>query len=71
MVCEYRPLKSENHRVQFAVGGDKLDYLYDATSLIVSLIETMILLNSVISNSDKGAHFFTLDTQMISFYKQI
>ena len=55
------PLKSEIHRVQLTVGGDKLDYLHDATSPAASLIETIMLINSVISNSDKGSRFFTLD----------
>ena len=43
------------------VGGNKLDYLHDATSPAASLIETKMLLNSVISDSSKGARFFTLD----------
>ena len=61
MVCDFRPLKTEKHRVRLTVEGDKLDYLHDATSPAASLIETKMLLNSAISDSSKGARFFTLD----------
>ena len=61
MVCDYRPLKQEKYRVRLTVGGDKLDYDQDATSPAASLIETKLLLNSVISDSARGARFMTLD----------
>ena len=61
MVCDYRPLKKETHRVRLTVGGDKLDYNFDAASPAASLIDTKLLLNSVISDSAKGAKFMTLD----------
>ena len=51
MVCNYRLLKQEEYRVCLTLGGDKLDYDYDATSPAASLIETKLLLNSVISDS--------------------
>ena len=54
MVCDYRPLKSEKYRIRLTIGGDKLDYLYDASSPAATLIDTKLLLNSVISDSDKG-----------------
>ena len=60
-VCDYRPLKSEKHRVRMTIGGDKLDYPYDTASPAASLIETKMLLNSVISDSKLGARFFTMD----------
>ena len=61
MVCDFRPLKQEKYRVRLTVGGDRLDYEHDATSPAASLIETKLLLNSVISDSAKGARFMTLD----------
>ena len=61
MVCDFRHLKSEKYCVRLTVGGDRLDYLHDATSPAASLIETKMLFNSVISDSAKGARFFTLD----------
>ncbi len=39
-VLDYRPLKSEPLRVRFTVGGDKLDYAYDAGSPTTDLLET-------------------------------
>ena len=60
-VCDYRPLKSEKHRVRMTIGGDKLDYPYDTASPAASLIETKLLLNSVISDAKAGAKFFTMD----------
>ena len=61
MVCDYRPLKSDPHRVRLTVGGDKLEYYDDATSPAATLLETKFLLNSTISDAHKGAKFFTLD----------
>ena len=50
MVCDYRSLKSKRYHVCLTVGGDKLDYDFDTTSPAASLIETKLLLNSIISN---------------------
>ena len=61
MVCDYRPLKEEKHRVRITVGRDRLPYEEDAASLAADLLETKILLNSTISNAAKGARFMTLD----------
>ena len=63
MVCDFRPLKAEKYRVRLTVGGDRLEYKHDATSPAASLIETKMLLTSVISDSAKGARFFTLDNK--------
>ena len=49
MVCDYRPLKIEQYRVRLTVGGDKLNYLYDASFPAATLVDTKLLLNSVIS----------------------
>ena len=58
---DHRPLKSEPWRCRMVVGGDKLPYDDDAGSPAASLLETKLIINSVISDSDKGARFFTLD----------
>jgi hypothetical protein len=43
------------------VGGDKLMYEFDSGSPTASLLETKILVNSVISDAHKGARFMSLD----------
>ena len=60
-VCDYRPLKDEPYRVRITVGGDKLNYNDDAGSPAANLLETKILINSVISDSDRGAKFMCAD----------
>ena len=60
-VLDYRPLKSEPWRVRLVVGGDKLPYPHDAGSPATNLLETKILLNSVISDAKRGARFMSLD----------
>ena len=49
-VCDHRPLKAEKYRVRMTIGGDKLEYNNETASPTVSLIETKLLLNSVISD---------------------
>ena len=61
MVCDHRPLKSEPYRVRLTVGGDRLTYESDAASPAASLLETKLLINSVISQSARGCRFMTLD----------
>ena len=58
-VCDHRPLKLEQWRVQLAVGGNKLTCPYDTGSPAANLLETKLLLNSVISDSDKGERIMT------------
>jgi hypothetical protein len=60
-VCDYRPLKKEQYRVRLVVGGDKLSYDDDVGSPAASLLETKLLINSVISDAKKGARFLTCD----------
>ena len=43
------------------VGGNMLDYEEDAGAPAASLLETKLLLNSVISEAHKGARFMTCD----------
>ena len=60
-ICDYRPLKSETHRVRLTVGGDKLPYTDDAGSPAASLLETKLILNSTILDVSKGACFLCAD----------
>ena len=60
-VCDIRPLKQEMHRVRMVVGGDKLTYHEDTGSPAPSLLETKIIINSVICDADKGAKLLTCD----------
>ena len=62
-ILEYRPLKSQPHRIRITVGGDKLSYPDDAGSPATNLLETKILLNSVISHCKQGARFMTADVK--------
>ena len=43
------------------MGGDKLSYDEDLGSLAASLLETKLIINSVISDAAKGARFMGLD----------
>ena len=61
MVCDHRPLKTEKYRVRLTIGGDRLDCTFDTANPAASLLETKILVNSVISDANKGACFLTLD----------
>ena len=61
MVCDEKQLKQERYRVQLKFGRDKLDYSYEMASPTTSLTETKILINSVISDANKGARFMTID----------
>ena len=56
---EIRPLKEEKCRVRITVGGDKLDFCGDASSVAASPATVKLLLNSVVST--KGAKFTTAD----------
>ena len=43
------------------VGGDKVEYFADAGSPTTTILETKILVNSVISDCHKGARFMSMD----------
>ena len=60
-VCTHRPKKPEPWRIRIVVGGDKLNCSYDTGSPAAGLLETKLLLNSVISDAINGARFFSLD----------
>ena len=57
--CDYRPLKTEKHRLRLVVGGYKLDFDGDAGAPAASLIEIKLLHNSVISGFKDGARFMS------------
>ena len=61
MICNFRPLKHENHRVRVTLGGDMISYAQDAGSPAANLLETKILLNSIMCDARKGARFMCLD----------
>ena len=54
-------MKTEPHIVSLTVGGDKLDFPYDAGSPADSLLQTKLILNSTISDAKKGARFLSAD----------
>ena len=60
-VCDYKPLKDESYRIGLVVGGNKLSYDQDTGAPAVSLLETKILLNSVISGIKHVARFISCD----------
>ena len=60
-VCDYRPLKSELYRIRLVAGGDKLTYDGDAGAPAASLLETKLMINSVISDAKDGARFMSCD----------
>ena len=49
------------YRVRLTLGGDKLECSYDTTSPEASLLETKLLINSVLSDAHKGAFMITID----------
>ena len=60
-VLDYRPLKSEPHRIRITVGGDRLTYPFDTGSPAANLLETKLLLNSTISDAHRGSRFMSAD----------
>ena len=60
-IADLRPLKLEPNRIRCVVGGDKLDFMGDASSPTTILAEAKMLFNSVISDEKNGATFMTYD----------
>ena len=58
---DIRKQKDDSYQTWLNVGGDKLDYFGDSSSPAASLIETKLLLNSTISDAQKGARFLFID----------
>ena len=57
--CDHIPPKTESIRVRLTVGGDKLDYPFEASSPASSLIDAKLILNSTIYDANQGAKFMT------------
>ena len=60
MACDYILLKDKKFRVRIDADGDRLLYHQDAGSPETDLIEEKLILNSVISDSNKVARFMSL-----------
>ena len=56
-----KPLKKDTHRVRITVRGDRLSCLDDTGSPAANLLETKLLLNSTISDAERGARFMSCD----------
>ena len=50
-VWDYRPLKSDQYRILFVVGEEKLYHTLDAGSPAASMLENKLLVNSMILDS--------------------
>lgn len=62
-VCDNWPLRPKPYCIRIVVGKDKLPYDFDAGLPAASLIETKLLINSLISEARKGACFFSTDVR--------
>ena len=60
-VLAFRPHKLEKYRVRITVGGDRLEYAGDAGSPATNMLETKILVNSTISDAERGARMLCAD----------
>ena len=54
--CDHRPLKSETHRIRLVVGG----------APAASLLETKMMIDSVISDAHRGARFMSCNLKDFS-----
>ena len=61
MINDYRPYKDDPYRTRLTIGGDKLDYYGNSSSPAASLLESKLIINSVISDTHKGARFMSID----------
>ena len=49
MVADFRPQKSDPHRIRITIGGSKITVEYDVSTLTADLSTTKILINSTFS----------------------
>ena len=63
-VCNYRPLKQEACQIRITIERYRLTYDNNARSLATNLLEIKLLLNSTISDTNKGACFITADIKV-------
>ncbi len=58
-MCTVQPKKAESNQTQFAVGGDRINYLGKVATPTAEMLVAKMLFNSIIST--KGARFMTMD----------
>jgi hypothetical protein len=49
LVCDFKPNKTEKHRVRLTVGGDRLDYNGETATSTADITTFKILINSTLS----------------------
>jgi hypothetical protein len=52
LVCDFKPNKTEKHRVRLTVGGDILDYSGDTETPTADITTFKILINSTLSTQE-------------------
>jgi hypothetical protein len=52
LVCDFKPNKTEKHRVILTVGGDRLDYNGETATSTADITTFKILINSTLSTKD-------------------
>jgi hypothetical protein len=52
LVCDFKPNKTEKHRVRLMVGGDRLDYSGDTATSTADITTFKILINSTLSTQE-------------------
>jgi hypothetical protein len=51
LVCDFKPNKTEEHRVRLTVGGDRLDFNGDTTTSTADITTFKILINITLSTT--------------------
>jgi hypothetical protein len=62
LVCDFKPNKTEKHRVRLTVGGDRLDYSGDTATSTAEITIFKILINSTLSTTE--AKMMMMDIHM-------
>ena len=70
-ICDILPLKTEKHLTHLTAGGDRLEYGHDPSSPAVSLLDTKIMINSIISEDKRGAKFCITDIRNFYLYNHM
>eukprot|EP00957_Ditylum_brightwellii_P204223 15338232-Ditylum_brightwellii.AAC.1 len=55
VVCDYHPLEDNTYRACLNICGDKLPYHGETVSPAANLLESKLILNSIILDTHKGA----------------
>jgi hypothetical protein len=64
LVCDFKPNKTEKHRVRLTVGGDRLDYSGDTATSTADITTFKNLINSTLST--KEAKMMMMDIKTIN-----